>query len=141
MEKKELEEREYYDFDQIAYIDQDVILCSQDQIKGILYQAMMLIPAEVIDDLFDDCKIVIGCTEEKGTYFPRARIGNKDLIVFPESIKDWNKEEATRIILHEIAHFILKTNDPRLTDMDIAQYEKQENETNELVERWQLSSK
>ena len=72
--------------------------------------------------------------EDGGVYLPANTLGGRSLVLLPHTMFDKSLDEQMNVILHETAHFICRHKSP-LYDFDL-DYEAQEREANELVEKW-----
>ncbi len=122
--------------EEIHYDDAGVFTLGDDQLRALVSRALSRIPADVVEDLMDNCLMVMPLEAEKGTYLSKELLEGKGLIAFPEALLSWEYDEAEFTILHEVAHYVLNHQEPILTDMNIEEYDAQEAEANALVKQW-----
>jgi len=120
--------------EEIHYKDGGVFTIGCDKLRRAMSVVLAQAPADVVEDLMDNCLMLMPEIEGLGEYIPASLLENKALILLPEQLldRDWAVIEST--ILHEVAHFRLRHTHP-LLDPDL-DYDAQERETDALVEQW-----
>ena len=127
---------EYYTKTEIWHLNNDKCITGNDSFKGLVCRAMINLEIDIVDEILDNCLIVMPQTEEGGCYFPKESIKTRDLILFPENILKVDEKEAIYTILHGLAHHRLKHKDPSVHYLDKVTIAQQEEEANTLVDKW-----
>ncbi len=135
----------YYTPDEIHYADAGVVTLGCDTLRYLLAQTLIRIPADVVDDVFEHCRFHMfeleGCGFAAGSYLPNDSLKGADLILFSRELPNDDKKDQTHLILHEIAHCVLRHRSPLdfgTTDAGETDrlYKKQEKEADALVDEW-----
>jgi hypothetical protein len=132
----------YYDAETIYDMQGAFFTMSDDRLRHVIAEVFTRIPADVVDQVIDDCLYLIQDPEEGGTYFPNTILKNKHICMFAYPLFDEPKKGKVFTILHETAHYYLKHKSPfefdNPTDPNSCgkQYNKQEKEADDLVDKW-----
>jgi len=122
-----------YTTDKIHYMDAGIFTLGNDELRAIVSLAFAQVPSAVVDQVMDECLIVMPLTREGGSYIPKNLLAGKALILFPETLLREQREVVNRTILHEIAHHILGHRS-RITDE--IDYDAQERAAWAVVDQW-----
>lgn len=120
--------------EEIHYMDGGVFTAGRDKLRRTMSQILTQARADVVEDLMDNCLMLMPEIEGLGEYIPASLLEDKAVILLPEQLldRDWAVLENT--MLHEVAHFRLRHTNPLLdSDLD---YDAQEQEADALVEQW-----
>lgn len=125
--------------EEIWYMDAGIFTLGDDNLRRIVCGIYAKIPIQVVNETMDNCLMVMPLAAEKGCFLPEELLKGKNLILLPEALFDEKPEDIEHTILHETAHFILKhTNTFLEPDVD---WEAQEREANDLVQRWRKGTR
>jgi Zn-dependent peptidase ImmA (M78 family) len=75
----------------------------EEKFTNLLTKALSVLPAHIQNRVNADCRFLLIATTTKALYLPNTEIGEKHLIIFPETLLE--DKDGTFTILHEIAHF------------------------------------
>jgi lactate dehydrogenase-like 2-hydroxyacid dehydrogenase len=95
--------------------------------------ALSQVRKDIVDDIFDNCVLLITDKSEKGTYYPKNTFIDKSLISFSDSyIESASDSEIEHTVLQEFAHYYLGHRIPE----DKEEKDRQEAEAEEQVKEW-----
>jgi hypothetical protein len=125
---------EYYNVDYF-YLNRDTMNTKgHDALPSLLADIIYIIPKEFLDDVLSNCVfLMLDETVFPAYYVPKKIIEGKSLIVFPDNLFSKDEEGRTDMILHEIAHYVLRHSDPGIYN---EAYSEQEKEANALRKKW-----
>jgi hypothetical protein len=111
-----------------------MVIPEDDALGEVVIQALSRLDRPVAD------RVLLGClfamSGERAVYVPAEVIRGRHLILLPRNLLDLPSEEGLRVVLHEIAHYILGHQSPRLGSFMKEQYQEQENEARRLADQW-----
>ena len=111
-----------------------------EELLQALAKPISLLPYEIASRVIDKVIFIGPKPGQEGGYIPpkvvKEILRGKAVIHFSESIFDCSKEKRMKVILHEIAHFHLKHKSGLWFDLTIEDYEQQEKEAWEQVDKW-----
>ena len=127
---------EYYTMEQIHHADGGLVTMGCDPLRNLLADILTRVPVSTVDSVFGDCVYLMPQLQERGCFIPNRVISGKHIILFPEELLSWPKDEQIYVVLHETAHYVLKHKSP-LEDKNL-DYQRQEREADALVDKWFL---
>ncbi len=128
---------QYYEVDHFVS-NQDALIVLGDQgFREVLGDNIPIIPKDILDDVLSNC-VFLMLNEKKGVraaFIPKKLIEGKNICAFYEMLYSQDRDEQVKMILHEIAHYVLGHSNEGLSDEDFYNH-KQEKEANLLVAKW-----
>jgi hypothetical protein len=132
-----MKKKKYYTFKEINYMDNGTLTLGNNNFRYYLSFALSMVPLKIVDDIIENCLLLIIERRAKGVYFPKGYLEDKCLIAFSDSyMENAGKSECLETILHEVAHYYLRHRDPYEFELDEGIHDQQEQEANEQVKRW-----
>ena len=125
---------EYYEAEQIHQADGGIVTMGCDPLRDLLAEILTRVPASTVDSVFEKCIYLMPQLRERGCFIPNRVISGKHIILFPEELLSWPKDEQIYVVLHETAHYVLKHKSP-LEDRNL-DYQRQEREADAMVDKW-----
>lgn len=126
----------YFTLEDVYYIDSGSASLGNDELRYLLAKILTRVPKEIVDAVYEDCLFLLINASTKGSFFPNRLIERKHIIIFPEDLLDWAFEEQVDKVLDAVAHYIL--NHKSVLEFDNDEWEKQEQEAEDLRNRWLL---
>lgn len=128
---------QYYAVDHFVS-NQDAIRVLGDQgFREILGDNIPIIPKDILDDVLSNC-VFLMLNEKKemsAAFIPKNTIEGKNICAFYEMLYSRDRDEQVKMILHEIAHYVLGHTNEGLSDEDFYNH-KQDKEANSLRDKW-----
>jgi hypothetical protein len=132
-----MENKKYYTPDEVHYMDAGIWTLGNDDLRNKISVALSKIPTDIVDDLCDNCYFLIESEVGKASYFPVGFFDNKAVIIISDIyFKSADDNALEHTIMHEVAHHALKHKNPWQHGLSKEEYDKQEKEANEQVEKW-----
>ena len=132
-----MENKKYYTPYEVHYMDAGIWTLGNDDLLTEISQTLSKIPMGIVDDLRENCYFLMEREVGKASYFPVGFFDNKAIIVISEAYLCSADDKALEFtILHEAAHHALKHKNPWQHGLSKEEYDKQEKEANEQVEKW-----
>jgi len=138
-----------YTFDEIWYMDGGVLTCGDDDLRVLVAKALSRIPRDVVDRVIDDVLFIPGHKSFIiNKEFLRRQLMKDDgdvraiIVISGDAIR----KRDIRDVLHEVAHYWLgHADDSRIFDafsvISVEEVIRQEEEADELVEKWMKGGK
>jgi hypothetical protein len=125
---------QYYDVDHFVSNSDALKILGDQGLREILDGIIYIIPKDVLDDVLSNCVFFMLSKKCPPAFFIHNKlIEGKNICVFSEILYSKKKKEQIKMILHEIAHYVLDHSDERLSDEE---YYKQEKKANSLTKKW-----
>jgi len=115
-------------------MDNFVFTMGHDELRRTVSRVLAQTPAEVVEDLMDNCLMLMPEIEGRGEYLPAELLEDKSVILLSEALLDLDWEEIEYTILHEVAYYTLRHTSP-LLDPDL-DYDAHEQAADALVKQW-----
>jgi hypothetical protein len=129
--------KKYYTPEEVHYLDAGIWTLGNDNLLNRICVALSKIPIDIVNDLYDHCYFLMSSEAAKALYFPPGFFDNKAIISFSDAyFKSADKKDFEHTIIHEVAHHALKHKNPWEHDSSEEEFNKQEKEANEQVEKW-----
>lgn len=123
----------YLTKEQIWLEDGGVFTAGDFELRKRVSEIFTTLPSEVAESVLQNCSLFMPRTIQKGMLIPENISKEKRIILIPEGLLN-DEKELKHSLLHEVAHYWLSHKDP--IELDNSEYEKQEREAEEMVEKW-----
>lgn len=124
---------QYYEVDHFIFNQDALIVLGDKGLREILEENIYIIPKDILDDVLNNCVFLMLSEDCRAGFIPKKKIEAKNICAFYEILYSKGRDEQVKMILHEIAHYVLNHSDEGLSDEE---YYKQEKETIALVDKW-----
>ncbi len=128
----------FYSKDEIWYDLNSAPEVDDHKMQVLIVKALSTLDPNIVDKVC--AKVIFVSLNEAswGIYINHnsVRYKNKDFILLSPKIYEFDESEQIRIVLHEVAHFILR-HKTLLDYEDNSQYDRNEEEADKLVIQWQ----
>jgi hypothetical protein len=132
-----MENKKYYTYKEIQTMDATTWTLGNDDLRKEISHALSKIPMGIVDDLNENCYFLVESEVGKASCFPVGFFDNKAIIVISDVYFCSADDKALEYtILHEVAHHALKHKNPWQHGLSTEEYDKQEKEADEQVEKW-----
>jgi hypothetical protein len=128
---------EYYEFDHFVSNQDSLTVLGDQGFREVLGDNIPIIPRDTLDDVLKNC-VFLMLGEQRGfpaAYIPEEKIKGKAMCAFYEMLYLKKREDQVHMILHEIAHYVLRHTTDGLSDEDFHNH-KLDKEANRLVAKW-----
>jgi hypothetical protein len=126
---------EYYDISHFHSNKEFQPVLSDLDFREVLADIIYIVPRDVIDDVLDNCFFLMlnRDVSEGACYIPNKLIAKKYILAFHDHLYSKDEEKKAHIILHEIAHYVLKHVDEGQTK---DKYDNEEKDASALADKW-----
>jgi hypothetical protein len=128
---------QYYTFGEIYPQTGGIITVGYETWRHLLSSILLKLPAYVVDAVLRNCLFIMPNPEDKGSFIPNRIIKNRHIIHFPNSLLGWPEDQQVNIVLHQIAHYVLRHWSP-LEECD-ADFNEQAQDAADLVNQWMVT--
>jgi len=128
---------EYYEIDHFVSKQDSLIVLGDQSFKEPLGDTIPIIPKDTLDDVLSNC-VFLMLNEKKevsAAFIPKKLIERKAMCAFYEIFYEKEEDDKKHMILHEIAHYVLRHTTEGLSDEDFHN-RKLDKEANALVDKW-----
>ena len=126
---------QYYEVDYFVSKPGALTVLGDQGLQEVLTDNIYIIPKDVLDDVLSNCIFLMLSENMKAGFIPKNLIEGKNICAFYEILYSQDRDKQVHMILHEIAHYVLRHTNEGLSDEDFYNH-KQEKEANVLVDKW-----
>ena len=130
---------ETYKPEEIHEMENGASIVGSESFDSHVVHSLSKIPQEIVVQTLSECLIIL--LNSDGLYLPKSI--NRNILIFPYQFLDYSDDRIQETIHHEVAHFHLGHARCTITDglevlevLSKEQWNKQENEADDLVNRW-----
>ncbi len=131
---------EYYEINHFLLNPKSVIVLGDQGLRKILNDTIYMVPKDILDDFLVNCVFLMlseKCEEGEfkvpACFIPNKLIKDKNICAFYEMLYCQDRDEQVRMVLHEIAHYVLDHIDEGLSKEE---YIEQEKKADSLRDKW-----
>ena len=129
---------QYYEIDHFVSNQDSLTVLGDQGFREVLGDTIPIIPKDILDDVLSNC-VFLMLNEKKGVaaaFIHKKLIKEKNICAFYEMLYLKDSDKRKHMILHEIAHYVLRhTTNEGLSDEDYKNH-KLDKEANALVDKW-----
>lgn len=126
---------EYYEIDHFIFNKDALIVLGDQSFREVLTDNIGIIPRKTLDDVLKNCVFLMLNKDIPAAFIPKQRIEGKNICAFYEILYSEERDEQVKMILHEIAHYVLGHDNENISDEEFYNH-KLEKAANALVAKW-----
>jgi len=125
---------DYYDISHFHCNKESLPVLSDLGFREVLADMVYIVPKDILDDVLSNCAfLMINKEVSPCAYIPNKVIAKKSIFAFYDMLYSLDKDKQVHMILHEIAHYVLKHVDE---EQPKEEFIKEEKEATALADKW-----
>jgi hypothetical protein len=126
---------EYYEVDYFVFHQDRLIVLGDQNFREVLGDNIPIIPKHTLDDVLSNCVFLMLSEKNNipAAFISKESIEGKNICAFYEKLYSKGRKKKIKMILHEIAHYVLDHHNKGLSKEE---YIEQEKAANEQRDKW-----